>query len=83
MVTVDLPGAGKDDVEIILKDQLLTIKGSIIESKESKDEQGHIVKRERMSGNFSRAITLPAPVKSDGMVSKINDGILEIRIPKT
>lgn len=82
VVTADLPGASKDNVEITLKDQMLTIKGSTIEDKQTKDDQGHVFRHERFSGNFSRSITLPAPVTSDGMVSQINNGILEIKIPK-
>jgi HSP20 family protein len=82
IITVDLPGTSKDDVEIQLKDQLLTIKGSTIEKKEVKDDQNHIFKSERFNGIFTRSITLPSPVKSDGMVSKLTNGILEIRIPK-
>jgi len=82
IVTVDLPGATKENVEIVLKDQLLTIKGSTIEEKEKKDEKNHMYRRERFSGKFERSLTLPAPVKAEGMVSNINNGVLEIKIPK-
>lgn len=82
VVTADLPGASKDNLEINLKDQMLTIKGSTIEDKQTKDNQGQMFRHERFSGNFSRSITLPSPVTSDGMESQVKNGVLEIKIPK-
>ena len=79
-VKVELPGVKKDDVEISLKDDLLTIKGEKKEEKEEKDENRYYV--ERSYGSFSRTLTLPSLVKSDKVEATFKDGILVITLPK-
>jgi HSP20 family protein len=79
-VKVELPGVKKSDVEISLKDDLLTIKGEKTEEKEEKDENRYYV--ERTYGTFSRTLTLPFLVKSDQVKATFNDGILLITLPK-
>lgn len=79
-VKVELPGVKKGDVEISLKDDLLTIKGEKREEKEEKDENRYYV--ERTYGTFSRTLTLPSLVKSDQVKATFEDGILVITLPK-
>jgi len=80
MVHVELPGIAKEDVEISLKDDLLTIRGEKKEKKEEKDENRYYV--ERTYGGFSRTINLPARVKADKVKASYKDGVLEIKMPK-
>jgi len=82
VVRVDLPGAKDNDVDVKLDGQQLTISGSLDEQNQDKDDQGHVLRRERLSGSFSRTMTLPAPVKSEEMTTKLENGVLEIAIPK-
>jgi len=79
-VKVELPGMKKDDVEISLKEDLLTIKGEKKEEKEEKEQSRYYV--ERTYGTFSRTLTLPTPVKSDQVKAVFEDGILMITLPK-
>ena len=79
-VKVELPGVKKDEVEISLKDDLLTIKGEKKEEKEEKDENRYYV--ERSYGAFSRTLTLPTQVKFDEIKAVFENGVLEITIPK-
>jgi HSP20 family protein len=79
-VRVELPGIAKEDVEISLKDDTLTIRGEKKMEKEEKGENRYYV--ERSYGAFSRTLTLPARVKGDEVKANYRDGILEIHLPK-
>ena len=79
-VKVELPGISKEDVEISLKDDLLTIRGEKRQEKEEKGENRYYV--ERSYGSFSRTLTLPSGVKADNVKATYRDGVLEIILPK-
>jgi HSP20 family protein len=79
-VKVELPGVKKEDVQITLKDDVLTIKGEKKVEREEKDENRYYV--ERSYGSFSRTLTLPTPVKTDEIKAGFEGGILEITLPK-
>ena len=80
MVKVELPGIQKEDVEISLKDDHLTIRGEKKQEKEEKGKNRYYV--ERTYGSFARTITLPTKVKADKVKAAYKDGILEIELPK-
>ncbi len=81
VASCEIPGLEKaEDVNIDVTENMLTISGSINKSQDVKDEQLH--RRERFSGKFQRAITLPAKVATEGTKAKYKNGILEIRMPK-
>lgn len=77
LVTVDLPGIKKDDIQINLSDRTLTISGE--RSKETKG-QGHYY--ERSYGRFARSLTLPDTVQADSIEAHYEDGVLKVVIPK-
>lgn len=78
--TAELPGLSKDDVEITLEDNLLTLTG---ERKLEEKEEGKSYHRvERTYGSFSRSFSLPAQVESDNVAAKFESGLLRIEIPK-
>ncbi|TNF45596.1 Hsp20/alpha crystallin family protein, partial [bacterium] len=79
-VKVELPGIARDEVDISLKDDTLTIKGEKKQEKEEKDENRYYV--ERSYGSFSRTLTLPSKVNAEGVEARFQDGVLEIYLPK-
>ena len=79
-VRLELPGVKKDDVEVSLSDNTLTIRGEKKREEETKDE--NIVRIERVYGSFQRSISLPAAVDADKVEAKLNDGVLEVVLPK-
>jgi HSP20 family protein len=79
-INVELPGIRKEDVEISLKDDLLTIRGEKKEEKEQKGENRYYM--ERTYGTFSRTLNLPAKIKADKVKAAYKDGVLEITLPK-
>ena len=80
LVTVELPGVKLDDLTITLEDGLLTIQGERQFAEESSEQQFHRV--ERRYGAFRRAITLPAHVQADAVEATVEDGVLQVVVPK-
>jgi HSP20 family protein len=76
----DLPGLSEDDVDIEIKDNVLTISGERKAEREQKGEGYHRV--ERAFGSFSRSLTLPQGVDAERVDAKFDNGVLEVRVPK-
>ncbi len=79
-VEAELPGLDDDDVEVVLSDNILTIKGEKKQEHEDKRKDYHVI--ERSFGSFSRAITLPYEVDPDAIRANFKKGVLTITIPK-
>ncbi len=80
VVRADLPGISEDDVEIEIKDNVLTVSGERKAEHEQKGEGYHRV--ERSFGRFARSLSLPRGVDADAVKAGFDEGVLEIRIPK-
>ena len=80
VLRADLPGVSEDDVEIEVKDGVLTISGERKSEHEEKGEGFHRV--ERSFGRFSRALNLPDGVDADQVEANFDAGVLEVRVPK-
>jgi HSP20 family protein len=76
----DLPGMTEDDIDIEIKDSVLTVFGERKAENEEKGEGYHRV--ERAFGSFSRSLTLPQGVDTDQVEANFDKGVLEVRIPK-
>ena len=79
-VDVDLPGVKKEDVEISVDENVLTIKGKRETKEEVKEENYYRI--ESKYGTFSRSFTLPEKVDVENIKASSEDGVLEIVIPK-
>lgn len=81
IATCDIPGLEKkEDVNIDIDNNVLTISGSINKMKEAKEENMH--RQERFAGRFERSITLPCHVSNDNVKASYKNGVLEIRMQK-
>ncbi|WMW24585.1 Hsp20/alpha crystallin family protein [Methanolobus sediminis] len=80
LVTTDLPGVEKDDVDLDVSDNMLTISAKRSSDKEEKDE-GYL-RRERTYSSFSRTVTLPNTVSAEGAKAKLENGVLTVTLPK-
>ncbi|HEX3294154.1 MAG TPA: Hsp20/alpha crystallin family protein [Solirubrobacterales bacterium] len=76
----DLPGLTEDDVDIEIKDNVLTVSGERTAQHEDKAEGYHRV--ERSFGSFSRSLTLPHGIEPEKVEAKFENGVLEVEIPK-
>lgn len=81
VIKAELPGIDKEDVEIHVADDVLTISGE--KKAEEKIERKDYHRIERSYGSFSRSLRLPGEVLSDQAKASFQNGVLEIRIPKT
>lgn len=80
VVRAEIPGVEKNDLDISVSDDSVTIKG---ESKhEEKEEKGNYYRCEISRGAFTRTVALPNYVNSDGAKAKFKDGVLELILPK-
>lgn len=80
VVRAELPGITKDDLDVSLSDNTLTIRAST--QHEKKEEKGHYYRREMSRGEFQRSLRLPANVEGDKTKASFKDGILELVVPK-
>lgn len=77
----ELPGISKDDLDIKLTDDTITISGE--KKKEEKIERKNYYRIERSFGSFKRSFALPSGVQSDKAKASFKDGILQVTIPKS
>lgn len=79
MAIVELPGVGKNDLELQVKDNSIRISG-----KKSVDYGGKVSvhRRERVAGSFDRTITVPVQISADNVKAEFRDGILALFIPR-
>jgi len=80
-ITTELPGVSEKDVEIMIVDNMLTIRGEKkTEKKEKKDDYRMV---ERSYGSFKRSLRLPFEVSADKIDAQFKDGILKVVLPKS
>ena len=79
VVNAELPGIKSEDLDVRLEGDTLTIKA---EKKAEVEEDATHHARERYYGQYYRSVTLPFPVEEDKITATLNEGILEIKLPK-
>ena len=79
-VQLELAGMKKEDFDLALQNDVLTISGE--RKQESETREGESFRSERLFGAFSRSVTLPAPVQGDKVKATYRDGILTVELPK-
>jgi len=79
-VKAELPGVDKDDVELTVTGNSVTIKGST--KSEEKEEEGDYHRCEISQGSFSRTISLPSEVDTDKAKANFKHGVLKLTLPK-
>lgn len=81
VVTVEIPGVEKENLEVAISGNNLNIQGHLEKSSEARHED--YFHAERSHGSFFRSIPLPGQLDTENAQAKYRNGILEIRIPKT
>lgn len=77
---VDLPGVKKEDVDISVKEGVLTIKAE--RKEETVDENSKYTRSERHYGSFTRSFSLGDTIDSDKIMANLSDGVLEVSLPR-
>lgn len=81
VVKVQVPGMSKDNIQVNITEDTLTLKGELKE--EEKKEEKNYYRQEFRYGAFTRTIALPSSVQGDKATAQLKDGVLEISIPKS
>jgi HSP20 family protein len=80
ILRADLPGLDEDDLDIEVRDGVLTISGERETEQEDRSRGFHRV--ERAFGRFSRSLDLPDNIDASSVSAEFDRGVLEVRIPK-
>jgi HSP20 family protein len=79
VVKAEVPGVTSDELDISVKDNVLTISGESRAEEEVEEE--NYVRRERRYGSFSRSLALPVEAEGDKAEAAFEDGVLTVTIP--
>ena len=77
---VDLPGVKKEDINISVKEGVLTITAE--RKEESVDENSKYTRTERHYGSFTRSFSLGETIDPDKIMANLSDGVLEVSLPR-
>ncbi len=80
MISADLPGIEKSDIEVKVEENTLILNAKRYIDKSDNNEKVHY--NERRFGTFSRSFKLPKTVKEEKITAKLDNGVLSIVIPK-
>lgn len=80
VVTCEVPGVDKKDLDISVSGNLLSISGEKRYDREEKEKKYY--RQESYSGSFSRTVPLPETVDSENIDAHLKNGILTLTLPK-
>ena len=80
VLTAELPGMDESDVELVVKQGMLTLKGQKKHEYEETKDQMHVM--ERRYGSVQRSWRLPDEVDAGGIVAAFDKGVLTVTMPK-
>lgn len=79
-ICIELPGVAEEDIELMIEDGVVQIKGEKKSEREEKTESWYF--SERQFGSFSRSFRLPSDADEAGVQAEIKDGVLTVQVPK-
>ena len=83
VITAELPGVKKEDLQVELQDHALIVRGERNEEHEDKEDgDNRYYRMERSRGKFYRRIRLPFDTVPENVKASFSDGVLEVRIPE-
>ncbi len=81
LLEAELPGFSKEEIQLELKDGILTIRAQHKESADQGENKGSYIRRERRIGTFARTFDVTG-INESGITAAYNNGILELTLPK-
>jgi HSP20 family protein len=79
-IDAELPGMNENDVQVVVRDGVLSLKGEKKSERDEKKDTYHLV--ERSYGSFERLFRLPESVNEEQIKADFNNGVLHVVIPK-
>ena len=80
VLEAELPGMNRDDFELSVENNVITLRGE--RQFEKKDDTDNYHRVERSYGSFTRSFTLPQTVSADGATAEYRNGVLRVTLPK-
>ena len=81
-IDIDLPGFKKDEIQMELKDGVLTVSAAKGLDKDEEDKKGNYIRKERYAGSMSRSFYVGEHLNEEDIKAKYEDGILKLSVPK-
>ena len=81
LIEAELPGFKKEDIQVDVESDTLTIHAERKNETNKEDEKGHLIHAERFYGSYERSFRFDA-VESDGIYATYTDGVLSLTLPK-
>ena len=81
-IDIDLPGFKKDEIQMELKDGVLTVSAAKGLDKDEEDKKGHYIRQERYAGACERSFYVGEDMTEDDIKGEFKHGILRLSIPK-
>jgi len=79
-INIEVPGVSENDIELMVEDDTLVVRGEKNRESVEDGEQFHRV--ERSFGRFQRMLTLPGDTDIDNISADFDNGVLSIRLPR-
>lgn len=80
VIKADLPGLTKDQIDVSIDKDVLTIKGE--KKQEEKVEKENYLRSERFEGIYYRSVSLPSNVDTSNIKAEYQNGTLQLTLPK-
>ena len=80
VIEAELPGMKREDVDVSIENNVLTLRGE--RKFEKKDDGDNYHRVERSYGSFTRSFTLPQTVTSEGATADFSNGVLRVQLLK-
>ncbi|MFV0352427.1 MAG: Hsp20/alpha crystallin family protein [Oscillospiraceae bacterium] len=81
LLDAELPGFNKEDINVELKDDRITISATHKTESEEKDKKENFIRRERHYGSFSRSFDV-SDIEAADITASYKDGVLQLTLPK-
>ena len=80
-ITAELPGVDKDDIQIHVKEGILTLEAETTQE-DKEEKEGKIIRQERRYGKFMRSFNLGSDVEEADIKASFSNGVLKLQAPK-
>lgn len=82
LVTAELPGMTREQIDVTFEDDVLTIRGEKVEEKKEEKAEAKFHLFERFYGTFARSFVVPRTVDASKISAEFKDGVLIVKLPK-
>lgn len=80
-VDAELPGVAKEDIQVTIEDDIVTLRAEVKQLDEQREGQ-RLLRSERYYGAITRAFQLPQRVDKDASKARYDNGVLHLTLPK-